>query len=83
MYSVYSSTKAGIVNLVQALAEELAGDGIRINVINPERCATPMRFRAFGKEADDSLLKPEVVAEASVKTLLSDLTGQVIDVRRA
>ena len=83
LYSVYSSTKAGIVNLVQALAEELAGDGIRINVINPERCATPMRFRAFGKEADDSLLKPEVVAEASVKTLLSDLTGQVIDVRRA
>ena len=82
LYSTYSSTKAGIVNLAQALAEELENDGIRINVINPERCATPMRFKAFGKEPDWSLLQPEKVAEASLKTLLSDITGQVIDVRR-
>ena len=82
LYSTYSSTKAGIVNLVQALAEELAPDKIRINVINPERCATPMRFKAFGKEPEDSLLSPQKAGEVSLKTLLSDLTGQVIDVRR-
>lgn len=82
LYSTYSSTKAAIVNLVQALAEELACDNIRVNVINPERCATPMRFKAFGKEPEGSLLQPEKVAEASLKTLLSDLTGQVIDVKR-
>ena len=82
LYSTYSSTKAGIVNLAQALAEELACDGIRVNVINPERCATPMRFKAFGKEPEGSLLQPEKVAEASLKTLLSELTGQVIDVKR-
>ena len=82
LYSTYSSTRAGIVNLIQALAEELYSDDIRINVINPERTATPMRCRAFGKEPEGSLLKPEKVAEASLKTLISDLTGQVIDVRR-
>ena len=82
LYSTYSSTKAGIVNLVQALSEELASDGIRINTINPERTATPMRFKAFGKEPEGSLLSAEKVAEASIKTLLSDLTGEVIDVRR-
>jgi len=82
LYSTYSSTKAGIVNLAQALAEELTSDGIKINVINPERTATPMRFKAFGQEPEGSLLQPEKVAEASLKTLLSDLTGQVIDVRR-
>ncbi|WP_413854060.1 2-C-methyl-D-erythritol 4-phosphate cytidylyltransferase [Candidatus Ruminimicrobium bovinum] len=82
LYSTYSSTKAGIVNLVQALAEELYTEDIRINVINPERTATPMRFKAFGKEPEGSLLQPEKVAEASLKTLLSDLTGQVIDVKR-
>lgn len=80
LYSIYSSTKAAIVNLVQALAEEW--DNIRINVINPERTATPMRFQNFGKEPEDTLLKPEKVAKASLNTLLSKYTGQVIDVRR-
>ncbi len=83
LYSTYSSTKAGIVNLIQALSEELYCDNVRINVINPERTATPMRLIAFGKEPKGSLLKPEKVAEASLKTLLSNLTGQVIDVRRS
>lgn len=82
LYSTYSSTKAGIVNLVQALSEELYCDNVRINVISPERTATPMRLMAFGKEPEGSLLKPEKVAEASLKTLLSNFTGQVIDVRR-
>lgn len=82
LYSTYSSTKSAVVNLAQALAEELTCDNIRINVINPERCATPMRLKAFGKEPPESLLRPEKVAEASLKTLLSDLTGQVIDVRK-
>lgn len=82
LYSIYSSTKAAIVNLTQALAEEWEKDGIRINVINPERTATPMRFENFGKEPEDTLLKPEKVAEATLNTLLSDYTGQVIDVRR-
>jgi len=82
LYSTYSSTKAGIVNMVQALAEELYCQYIRINVINPERTATPMRFMAFGKEPEGSLLKPEKVAEKSLETLLTNLTGQVIDVRR-
>ena len=82
LYSTYSSTKAGIVNLTQALAEELMEDRIRVNVINPERTATPMRLKAFGQEPEGSLLDPQKVAEASLKTMLSDLTGQVIDVRR-
>ena len=67
---------------MQALAEELINDNIRINAINPERTATPMRLKAFGKEPDDSLLSPQKVAETTLKTLLSGLTGQVIDVRK-
>ena len=82
LYSTYSSTKAGIVNLVQALSEELLSDRISINAINPERTATEMRYKAFGKEPEESLLNVEKVAEASLKTLLSNLTGQVIDVRK-
>jgi 2-C-methyl-D-erythritol 4-phosphate cytidylyltransferase len=82
LYSTYSSTKAGIVNLTQALAEELSSDKIKINVINPERTATPMRTKAFGKEPEESLLSVEKAGKMSLKTLLSDLTGRVIDIRR-
>ena len=82
LYSIYSSTKAAIVNLMQALAEELRDYGVRVNAINPQRTATPMRFRAFGKEPPETLLSPEEVAEATLKVLLSNLTGGVIDVRK-
>jgi len=81
-YSIYSSTKAAIVNFVQAVAQEWDEDGIRINCINPERTKTPMRISNFGVEPDDTLLMPEQVAEATLRTLASDYTGQVIDVRR-
>jgi 2-C-methyl-D-erythritol 4-phosphate cytidylyltransferase len=82
LYSIYSSTKAAIVNLVQALSEEWFPFGIRINCLNPERTKTPMRTKSFGTEPEESLLKPDIVAVASVNTLISTLTGEVIDVRR-
>lgn len=80
-YSIYSSTKAAVVNFMQAIAQEWDGDDIRVNVINPERTKTPMRIRNFGNEPEDTLLKTEAVAEASLKTLLANVTGQVFDVR--
>lgn len=82
MYSIYSSTKAAIVNLVQALSEEWTDFGIRINCINPERTKTPMRVRAFGNEPEETLLNPKFVGIATINTLVSKLTGEVIDVRR-
>ena len=81
-YSVYSSTKAAVVNLAQALADEWSVDGIRVNVINPERAGTPMRTRAFGQEPEGSLLSSRAVALTTIDVLLSSLTGHVIDVRR-
>ena len=82
MYSIYSSTKAATVNLVQALAEEWMYDGVRINCINPERTKTPMRTSNFGVEPEGTLLDAESVAIASVNTIFSDFTGEVIDVKR-
>lgn len=81
-YSTYSSIKSAIVNLVQAVSEELYEEGIKINAINPERTATPMRTIAFGDEPEESLLKPEQVAETTLKVLLSPITGEVFDVRK-
>jgi hypothetical protein len=41
-----------------------------------------MRERAFGAEPPDTLLSSMSVALTSIDVLVSDLTGQVIDVRR-
>ncbi|HEX3897714.1 MAG TPA: 2-C-methyl-D-erythritol 4-phosphate cytidylyltransferase [Mycobacteriales bacterium] len=81
-YSLYSSTKAAVVNLTQALADEWLPLGVRVNCVNPERTATPMRERAFGAEPASELLDPAEVARSSVDVLVSSITGQVIDVRR-
>ena len=81
-YSLYSSAKAATVNLTQALADEWAEDGVRINVVNPERTGTPMRTKAFGEEPVDSLLASETVALASLDTLIGTGTGHVVDLRR-
>lgn len=81
-YSVYSSLKAAIVNLTQALADEWNSHGVRVNCINPERTATPMRRSNFGIEPEDSLLSPEKAALISLKTAISKISGQVIDARK-
>jgi 2-C-methyl-D-erythritol 4-phosphate cytidylyltransferase len=81
-YALYSATKAAVVNLAQALADEWSDAGIRVNVVNPERTRTPMRMQAFGEEPEHTLLKSETVAATVVDLLASDITGQVVDIRR-
>ena len=81
-YVAYSASKAAVVNMAQGLAEEWHDDRIRVNAVSPERTDTPMRRRAFPEEAHALLLTPEEVARATIRLLRSDLTGQVLDVRR-
>jgi 2-C-methyl-D-erythritol 4-phosphate cytidylyltransferase len=80
-YSLYSSSKAAVVNFVQAIAQEWEPFNIRVNCINPERTKTQMRITNFGIEPDDTLLKSSTVAEISLQSLLSSFTGQVVDVK--
>ncbi len=81
-YSLYSSAKAAVVNLTQALADEWSGDGVRVNCINPERTSTPMRTKAFGQEPLESLLDSVEVARRSMDILISGETGLIIDIRK-
>ncbi len=80
-YTVYSATKAAVVNLTQALADEWGEDHIRVNCISPSRTATPMRVKAFGVEDESSLVPAAEVARVSAQVLASDGTGQIFDVR--
>ena len=79
-YALYSSSKAAIVNLTQALSDEW--EDIRVNCINPERTKTPMREKNFGYEPEDTLLKAKDVANKTLKMALSSISGVIVDVRR-
>jgi 2-C-methyl-D-erythritol 4-phosphate cytidylyltransferase len=82
-YSTYSASKAAIVNLTQALADEWNDDGIKVNCVNPERSRTPMRTKAFGLEPADTLLDPDEVAKKSLQILVSNTTGFIYDIVRS
>ena len=82
LYSLYSSSKAAVVNLTQALDEEWQADGVRINCICPERTRTPMRTRNFGHEPEGTLCEPERVADYCVAALTSSASGEIVEVRK-
>lgn len=81
-YSIYSSTKAAIVNFTQAIAEEWLPHGIKVNVINPERTATPMRTENFGSEDKNTLLTSMEVAKFTLSAMSFDYTGQVFSIKK-
>jgi 2-C-methyl-D-erythritol 4-phosphate cytidylyltransferase len=81
-YVAYSATKAGVVNLTQALDEEFRKDKIRVNCINPSRTLTPMRTANFGDEPKETLLDPKEVAYRSLQVLSEDFSGQIIDIKK-
>lgn len=81
-YSIYSSSKAAVVNFTQALSEEYFEDGISVNVMCPERTKTRMRVESFGHEPEGSLLCADRAAKLSLSVLVSKLTGQVVEAKR-
>lgn len=89
--AAYSSSKAGLIALTQALAAELGPSGIRVNAITPGVIHTDMLNGFSQAELDDlagrcplgRIGKPEEAAKAA-RFLLSDeasyITGQVLGV---
>ena len=79
-YSTYSASKAAVVNLTQALADEWSSAGVKVNCVNPERARTPMRVKAFGIEPPNMLLDPDEVAWKALGILNGDSSGIIYDV---
>lgn len=79
-YSTYSASKAAVVNLTQALADEWSSAGVKVNCVNPERARTPMRVKAFGNEPPEMLLDPDEVAWKALGILTEDSSGIIYDI---
>jgi|SRR3989344_650816 len=93
--SIYSMTKAAVINLTKALALELAEKDIRVNCINPGIIDTPIWEKSYDskKEATKDLKesagkylikrpgKPEEIAHATIFLAENDfITGALIAV---
>lgn len=79
--SIYSGSKAAIVNFTQALAEEVPN--LFINAVIPQRTNTSLRKKNFPTEDPTELLSPEQVASSTLKILLQEKdTGTVIEIKK-
>jgi len=59
----YSASKAGVVALTKAIAQETKGTNITANVVLPSVIDTPTNRAAMGSENADSWVKPESLAQ--------------------
>lgn len=73
--AAYSASKAAVVNLTQALADEWSEHGVTVSCVVPRRADTPMRRNAFPDEDQSTNLKPEAVADAIVELHQKNQTG--------
>jgi NAD(P)-dependent dehydrogenase (short-subunit alcohol dehydrogenase family) len=62
--AAYSAAKAGVLRLVEALAEELKGAGVTVNAVCPSILDTPANRRVMPDGEFSAWVKPGEVAEA-------------------
>lgn len=68
--AAYGMTKAGLINLAEALRVELAPSGIVVQIVNPGFVRTPLTDR--NRFPMPFLMEPEAAAEAFFRGLQSD-----------
>lgn len=74
--SAYAASKSAVLRLSESLADELKGDGVRVNAILPSIIDTPQNRSAMPKADTTKWVTPEQVAEV-VAFLLGDAASGV------
>jgi NAD(P)-dependent dehydrogenase (short-subunit alcohol dehydrogenase family) len=81
--AAYSASKAGVVALTQAIADETKGKNITANVVLPSVIDTPTNRQAMGAENADKWVKPESLAQVIcflASDAAKDISGAAIPV---
>lgn len=81
--AAYCASKAGVVALTQAIADETKGTNITANTVLPSVIDTPANRAAMGDENAESWVKPESLGEAIAflaSDAAKDLRGAAIPV---
>ncbi len=73
----YGASKAAMINMSEAMKEELAIYGTRVVCISPGRCATDLRRKLAPDEDPSTIMQPEHVA--SVIDMLASDVGRLVD----
>ena len=74
--AAYCASKAGVVALTQAIADETKGTKITANSVLPSVIDTPANREAMGEENVESWVKPESLGEV-IAFLASEAAGDV------
>jgi NAD(P)-dependent dehydrogenase (short-subunit alcohol dehydrogenase family) len=74
-WGAYAASKFGVEALMQVLADELSGTGIRINSVNPGGTRTDMRADAYPDEDPMTLPTPEDISPIFVYLASDDAIG--------
>ncbi|MEQ8404311.1 MAG: SDR family NAD(P)-dependent oxidoreductase [Oceanicaulis sp.] len=82
-WAAYGASKAGLDNLVQSWAAELADTSVRANLVSPGRVRTRMRAKAAPGEDPMSLPHPDDIAPAFVALCSPEETrnGEIVDLQ--
>jgi NAD(P)-dependent dehydrogenase (short-subunit alcohol dehydrogenase family) len=81
----YAASKAGVARFTEALAEEVAGVGVRVNAVLPNIIDTPTNRRDMPTADVSSWQSPDQIAKVIVFLLSDDaaaITGAAIPVTR-
>ncbi|MCD0445774.1 SDR family oxidoreductase [Glycomyces sp. A-F 0318] len=73
----YGASKAAVINMSEAIKEELSIYGTRVVCISPGRCATDLRRKLAPDEDPSTIMQPEHVA--SVIDMLASDVGHLVD----
>jgi NAD(P)-dependent dehydrogenase (short-subunit alcohol dehydrogenase family) len=79
----YAASKAGVARLTEALAEELAGAGVRVNAVLPSIIDTPANRKDMPKADFSTWVQPGDIAKVIVYLLSDDahaITGAAVPV---